>query len=123
MCSLCADALESQEHLFFECVVSRKYLKILSSKLRIDIPWLQTWNWWHNSRFQNLFVKKLIGACLIAVFYTVWRSRNLCLFEQVLISPDAVMKKTCVDVQTRCRAVVSSPVVLKYEDWLLRLCS
>ncbi|KAK9675972.1 hypothetical protein RND81_11G045100 [Saponaria officinalis] len=86
----------------------------------MSIPWTDTWLWWNANRFQNLFVKKLVGACLIATIYSVWCSRNLCYFEGVMPLPAVVMDRVGREIQTRCSNVVSSHILGKYGGWLSR---
>ncbi|KAK9676464.1 hypothetical protein RND81_11G079000 [Saponaria officinalis] len=121
LCCLCADEAETQAHLFFECVFSRKCLQILSSKLGMYIPCTDTWQWWDNNRFQNMFVKKLVRDCIIATLYSIWHCRNLSLFYGVILLPSVVMDKLCRDIQCRCRSVVSGHILVKFDDWIVRL--
>ncbi|KAK9706583.1 hypothetical protein RND81_07G136800 [Saponaria officinalis] len=120
-CCLCAGALESAEHLFFECTYSALCVQCISSSLGIYIPSVDTWNWWLKHRFKSLFHKKVVGAAIVALVYYVWKARNHSLHNHVLVRPNVWVKPIISELVYRCKTQISICVRDQVESWLCTL--
>ncbi|KAK9665954.1 hypothetical protein RND81_14G148800 [Saponaria officinalis] len=106
-CCLCADAMETADHLFFE--------------LGYILPITDTWNWWLKHRFKSFFLKKVVGAAIVGLVYCVWKARNHSLHNHVLVRPDVWVKPVVSDLIYRCKTQISNNVNGRFESWLLTL--
>ncbi|KAK9689536.1 hypothetical protein RND81_09G065600 [Saponaria officinalis] len=120
-CCLCAGAVETSTHLFFECTYSLLCVQYISNRLGICIPNVDTWNWWLKHRFKSLFLKKVVGAAIIALVYYVWKARNHSLHNHVIVRPEVWMKPSVSDLIYRCKTQINMGVRASFESWLSTL--
>ncbi|KAK9705135.1 hypothetical protein RND81_07G035300 [Saponaria officinalis] len=120
-CCLCAEVTETAEHLFFKCKYSTLCVQYMSNRLGFYLPSADTWNWWMKHRFKSLFLKKVIGATIVGLVYSVWKARNHSLHNHVLIRPDVWMKPVVANLIYRCKTQISSNVRERFELWLSTL--
>ncbi|KAK9668155.1 hypothetical protein RND81_13G037900 [Saponaria officinalis] len=120
-CCLCAEVTETAEHLFFKCKYSTLCVQYMSNWLGFHLPSDDTWNWWMKHRFKSLFLKKVIGAAIVGLVFSVWKARNHSLHNHVLIRPDVWMKPVVANLIYRCQTQISSNVRERFEVWLSTL--
>ncbi|KAK9713051.1 hypothetical protein RND81_06G000100 [Saponaria officinalis] len=121
LCSLCAGAEESLPHLFFACPYSVRCVQLISSRVSINIPTVDTWSWWTQTRFSSLFHKKILGAIICALVYYIWKARNHSFHNYVLIRLDVWIRPLIPDLISRCSHMVKGRVSPSHMEWLCNL--
>ncbi|XP_074320087.1 uncharacterized protein LOC141656897 [Silene latifolia] len=89
LCLLCGNASESHQHLFEECVYSKRILMGMADLCKMSLPggdilqgiWLQRW-----SQVQ----KSVLICSFMACYYFIWKQLNRVRCEQILVHPDIV---------------------------------
>ncbi|XP_020261656.1 uncharacterized protein LOC109837719 [Asparagus officinalis] len=115
-CSLCTGScLETRDHLFFECTFSCNVWNHIMEWLKFD--WRST-NWqllqvWYNARLRGKGAKQRIKRlALNATIYSIWRERNLRLFQQQNRNEDQLVRVIKIDIAT----IILNSTILKYRD-------
>ncbi|XP_074297908.1 uncharacterized protein LOC141628704 [Silene latifolia] len=92
VCVLCGNDGEDHAHLFFGCTFSSLCLQQLNNMLRTQVPDTGYVEWWTHKRFQSLFRKQVVAACLQGLVYYIWDARNRCRIEHVVPRPEKIVK-------------------------------
>ncbi|XP_074288265.1 uncharacterized protein LOC141613431 [Silene latifolia] len=92
VCVLCGNDGEDHAHLFFGCTFSILCLQQLNNMLRTQVPDTGYVEWWTHKRFQSLFRKQVVAACLQGLVYYIWDARNRCRIEHVVPRPEKIVK-------------------------------
>ncbi|KAK9715731.1 hypothetical protein RND81_06G185700 [Saponaria officinalis] len=117
-CCICADSIESLQHLFFSCPYSASCVQVISAKLGIYLPVTDTWSWWEHHCFKSFFHKKFVGAVICALIYLIWKARNHSLHNSELIRLEIWSKTLLSDLIFRCKHVVTSNVSSGHLSWI-----
>ncbi|KAK9697190.1 hypothetical protein RND81_08G020200 [Saponaria officinalis] len=113
-CCLCAGAMETSEHLFFECTYSSLCVQLVSDKLGVCIYLMK-------HRFKSLLHKKVVGAAIVALAYYVWKARNYSLHNHTLMRPKIWLKSLVSELIYRCKAQLSLCARVRFESWMSNL--
>ncbi|XP_074283490.1 uncharacterized protein LOC141608038 [Silene latifolia] len=100
---------EQIEHLFFNCLYSRKVIIRVGERLGISLPWhdLLTWGLGiMGSKTKKGIVNATINACI----YHLWKQRNQSRHELTLLRPDKVALQIIEKMHSRVNLKVSRPV-------------
>ncbi|XP_062114152.1 uncharacterized protein LOC133825189 [Humulus lupulus] len=102
LCPVCADHLESHQHLFFDCCFSLKVLEVIFTW--IGFP---AWSHLYSAWTVNLHVgfsnslSLTLNLILAAVVYSIWRNRNRCLHEGYSLTAYCIAKEIITLVKYR----------------------
>ncbi|XP_074313920.1 uncharacterized protein LOC141649121 [Silene latifolia] len=96
LCSLCLDADEDHDHLFFSCSYSKKVLLLIQEWTGLEVPERDILSWW---QAQNLQRRKVTTLIVQALTYHIWWARNNCHFNQLVWHPKIVGKRVQSDVE------------------------
>ncbi|XP_074263042.1 uncharacterized protein LOC141585872 [Silene latifolia] len=121
-CYLCGLDAESVEHLFFQCIYSKKCLALMSEWLNVDILEQQVLDWWVKYRNRSLLIKKTVAAAVAALIYAIWRCRNQSRMEGYLLTPGTVFKNCKSEIRMRLRCNRVGSVVRGVQIWRERIC-
>ena len=87
-CDLCKGSLETMDHLFFECPVSRivwqKLIKLCLVQ-RAPFPWQQELQWVCSHWKSNSFPDQVRRLALAVTVYYLWKARNQSIFLKMLL--------------------------------------
>ncbi|XP_021737524.1 uncharacterized protein LOC110704044 [Chenopodium quinoa] len=120
VCLLCGNAVESREHLFFDCDYSRKCLSGISEWLGIpetDFSIDRSWKQW-GKEVKDSIKRKICLAALAAMVYQIWYVRNKALWLKVVIHPRVVCKVICTEVIQRCKQMINCRWRRQHCKWL-----
>ncbi|XP_074313986.1 uncharacterized protein LOC141649190 [Silene latifolia] len=95
LCSLCLDADEDHDHLFFSCSYSKKVLLLIQEWTGLEVL-RGTFELVASSNPQRRKVTTLIVQALT---YHIWWARNNCHFNQLVWHPKIVGKRVQSDVE------------------------
>ncbi|XP_074297059.1 uncharacterized protein LOC141627734 [Silene latifolia] len=116
LCLLCGSASETHQHLFEECVYSKRILMGMAQRCKVSLPTGDILQWiWQQAWSQ---VKKGILICsFMACYYFIWKKRNRVRCEQILGHPDFVCKHVYQVVKLRIN-VFSNSILGRDRMWL-----
>ncbi|XP_074291328.1 uncharacterized protein LOC141618113 [Silene latifolia] len=102
-CLLCGQATETREHIFFDCVYSRRVIQSLNQNIGGDFPTNDLMDWClHKSGTK---VKKRVHFALVmSTIYQVWQQRNKSRVELVILRPEKLSKVIVQEVRARIRS-------------------
>ncbi|KAI8528049.1 hypothetical protein RHMOL_Rhmol12G0120800 [Rhododendron molle] len=121
-CVLCSAAVETHEHLFFQCSFSVQLWKHMQRDLQPQCPFdglLQIMDWMIEVDRGTQFSCLLSNVALAALVYHVWGERNCRIFKSHGCNVQQLESK----VRTDIRACVSSWRSLKKSGSNIALCS
>ncbi|XP_074297257.1 uncharacterized protein LOC141627962 [Silene latifolia] len=106
-CCLCAQNVETLEHLFFDCGYSRKVIDLVSHWIRVPLPRHAILQWSLRRRGVQIKVD-LTFAVINAFIYHVWRQRNLCKYGFTLTCPRKIALTVETDLKIRLTGFFNS---------------
>ncbi|XP_074299330.1 uncharacterized protein LOC141630402 [Silene latifolia] len=116
-CVLCGLAEESQQHLFFACAYSRRFLQSVMECTGLKLPEVDILHWCvHNPGLKTQRGVKI--ALVMSILYQVWQQRNKCRFEQVLMRPMCLAQLISEDMKKRIKERDKSRMTTHELDWL-----
>ncbi|XP_020258390.1 uncharacterized protein LOC109834785 [Asparagus officinalis] len=121
-CYLCAGAaLESHNHLFFDCSFSKEVWLAIMDWLKFD--WqacdCNSLMCWYNTRLRGKgFKQNMKRMAISATIYNVWRERNTRFFQQKCRSSMQLVRDIKIDILTIC---LNNPELADNSEWLLSL--
>ncbi|XP_074289023.1 uncharacterized protein LOC141614167 [Silene latifolia] len=101
-CCICAQAEETIEHLFCECVYSSRVVREVNKLTRWDYPESGVLNWC-TQRTGTVLQKGIQNAMMLSLLYQIWHQRNKCRNEKILMFPEHVAKKVTEEIRARVR--------------------
>ncbi|XP_062113627.1 uncharacterized protein LOC133824679 [Humulus lupulus] len=122
LCPVCEDHLESHQHLFFECCLSKSVLSFIL--FWIGFPaWATKFSDWtvRLSAGNNDSFSLTLNMILAAVVYSVWRNRNRCIFDGFSLSAYCIAKEIITLVKYRLNSVHSRKGVPLFKLFLRKL--
>ncbi|XP_074298029.1 uncharacterized protein LOC141628833 [Silene latifolia] len=99
-CEVCGSETETAAHLFFACVYSSRVRQLVSGLIGKNIPTDVTTDWRRGLRGSGIrrdFIIAIINACI----YGIWKQRNLCKHERMLINPMKLSRQIVQEVADR----------------------
>ncbi|XP_062118460.1 uncharacterized protein LOC133832091 [Humulus lupulus] len=122
-CLLCGVEKESAAHLFFECTVSKRCLQEVKSWLHWQVKSvsLQHLVRWNNCSKISKFKKLCFAACLAALVYHLWQSRNNALWSLKVARLDIIVKRITESVKNRILFVWPKHIGQEDIEWFERL--
>ncbi|XP_074313969.1 uncharacterized protein LOC141649172 [Silene latifolia] len=121
-CFLCGSEEENIDHLFFNCLFSKRCLNLLAQWLQVIIHENEVIHWWIHLRVRSLLVKHIIAAGVATLMYQIWYYRNYCRIDQVVPRPVIVFQsvRTQVCTRIRCKTEIGmSSIAKKWTDSLI----
>ncbi|XP_074290327.1 uncharacterized protein LOC141617057 [Silene latifolia] len=88
-CSLCGLVSETIEHLFCDCLYSRRIVRELNKKTAWVFPVREVMTWCVH-RTGTVLQRGIQIAMMLGLLYQVWQQRNKGKIENVLICPEVV---------------------------------
>ncbi|XP_074278673.1 uncharacterized protein LOC141602269 [Silene latifolia] len=98
--TICGMGSETDSHLFFECEYSSKIIALIGNQIRENIP-VDNHTEWRRRLTGSTMRKGIINALLNASIYAIWRQRNLCKDDLVLLTPEKVAMMIIKEVTNR----------------------
>ncbi|XP_074292487.1 uncharacterized protein LOC141619365 [Silene latifolia] len=90
-CEICGNGSETSSHLFFECEYSSKVISLIGDLIGESIPSDAPIDWRRGLSGPGMR-KDIINAIINACLYAIWKQRNLCKHELILITPIKLVK-------------------------------
>ncbi|XP_074318634.1 uncharacterized protein LOC141655453 [Silene latifolia] len=119
-CLLCDLYPETVDHLFFDCPYSRQIIRKVETWCESKIPFQNAMLRCSRKKGSTL-KRKMIAMILNACYYQVCHQRNSVRVNQVMDSPEIVLKKIKEECWSRIKGKILFPVVGKDEKWMDRL--
>ena len=122
-CLICSQGSESHTHLFFECDYSRICLSEMKRWLGISaitnnlnrlIVWIATSK-------KSKFKREVWNACLSALVYSIWKSRNDAYWNMYITMPHLLIDTLKRIVKERIRAVMPKKIARQDFVWFMSL--
>ncbi|XP_048502674.1 uncharacterized protein LOC104897263 [Beta vulgaris subsp. vulgaris] len=123
-CMLCDAGKEDQQHLFFECIYSRKCLQAIKEWLGIHTTSrniVQILDWTRRRYRGSNFRRKVVRAGIIAVVYKIWQERNNVLWNSQVRTIVSVVNDVKYIVKERVRTRLGKKVKDRDVVWLQSL--
>ncbi|XP_074278442.1 uncharacterized protein LOC141602032 [Silene latifolia] len=118
-CWLCGQATETQHHLFFACVYSRKIIQAINQCTGSCFPVTDIMDWCIQRNGTKLQRGVQIALVMGAV-YQVWMQRNRSRMEKTMLRPEKVAKLIMNDIKTRLNSKDRLHMKLMDITWLER---
>ncbi|XP_074305539.1 uncharacterized protein LOC141640756 [Silene latifolia] len=119
-CYLCDLASENIEHLFCECLYSRRIVRELNKKTTWVFPVRDMMDWCR-CRTGTVLQRGIQNAMVMSLLYQIWQQRNRSRNEMVLIRPEIVAGTILEDMRSRVRTREKTMMTLAERDWLVRM--
>ncbi|XP_074300485.1 uncharacterized protein LOC141631757 [Silene latifolia] len=119
-CSLCGLVSETIEHLFCDCLYSRRIVRELNKKTAWAFPVRDVMTWCVH-RTGTVLQRGVQIAMMVGLLYQVWQQRNKGKTENVLIRPEGVASIILEEMRTRVRARDRTIMTSAERDWLIRM--
>ncbi|XP_074314763.1 uncharacterized protein LOC141650035 [Silene latifolia] len=115
LCCICANAQETQSHLFFDCAFSKECLQLVLQWLGISwhlhMDTIMSW------RCRSLLKKQIIMASFAGLIYIIWSCRNSAKHNGSIIRPKLVLQRVQSMVKYRMQGIQSELSILRCRDW------
>ncbi|XP_058195059.1 uncharacterized protein LOC131311586 [Rhododendron vialii] len=102
-CVLCRNgALESHNHLFFDCTFSRAVWKEILQRIHIHrgpLMWEDEKKWFLLHSKGKTIRESILKLSLDATVYGVWCERNMMIFQQKMMEADLLGSKICNNIR------------------------
>ncbi|XP_074308393.1 uncharacterized protein LOC141643226 [Silene latifolia] len=116
VCCLCANAQESQQHLFFDCHFSAQCLSLVRHWL--GVTWsFQSLDCILRKRFKSLLQKQVLMASFACLVYLIWLSRNTAKHDSMIPRPAKILLQLQSMIKFRVHAL-ETQATLRTRDWL-----
>ncbi|KAK9667989.1 hypothetical protein RND81_13G026700 [Saponaria officinalis] len=99
-CYMCGHDFEDNDHLFFNCCVSNKCLRLVIQWLDIQADW-HDWKRLMRSRRITMFQRMVCFRAFCALVHHIWDVRNKCRLFHYVLSPKYVLN--CIKWELKCR--------------------
>ncbi|KAK9733474.1 hypothetical protein RND81_04G070000 [Saponaria officinalis] len=103
---------------FFQCRYSSSCLMLLHQKCSVMLPVSNWADWWSNARFRSIIRKKVIGMIICSLVYLIWWTRNICVHDQMLMSPRWVLQNLCSLVAITSKKCIPAEKRGPHDLWL-----
>ncbi|XP_074315180.1 uncharacterized protein LOC141651363 [Silene latifolia] len=116
-CLLCGQDTESQDHLFFACVYSRRVIQSVNQIIGGAFTTTNLLDWCLHKTGTKV-QKRVYFAVLMCLIYQVWQQRNKSRVEMTILRPEMLSKVIEQEVKARIRS--RDMQHLKHDDleWL-----
>ncbi|XP_074277891.1 uncharacterized protein LOC141601502 [Silene latifolia] len=119
-CYLCGLASETIEHLYCDCLYSKRVVEELINKTSWAFPLRDVMNWCMR-RPGTMLQRGVQVAMMLSLMYHVWKQRNKGRYENVLLRPERVAGNIMEEMRFRVRARDRTVMTLAEREWLNRM--
>uniref|UniRef100_A0A803PI47 Reverse transcriptase zinc-binding domain-containing protein n=1 Tax=Cannabis sativa TaxID=3483 RepID=A0A803PI47_CANSA len=122
-CEMCESHSENTDHLFFTCRFTAACLQGIKTWLSWNIAagyLLALTRWIGRSKLSN-FKKNVLAAAISCLVYTIWRARNLFVWENSKSDVEKVITRVKQVVTYRINAVWPRKVSVEDTEWFQSL--
>ncbi|KAM6583311.1 hypothetical protein CsatB_010313 [Cannabis sativa] len=118
-CEFCSTQNESADHLFFQCRLSAACLQGIKQWLswKVSADTLSTLTRWIGRSKISKFRKNLLAAALACLVYTLWKNRNLSVWEKKKPNAEKMIIGMRSEVLQRVAAVWPKTVTVEDANW------
>ncbi|XP_074289441.1 uncharacterized protein LOC141614593 [Silene latifolia] len=109
-CYLCGLQEESHDHLFFDCVYSKRCRALISDWCQVQLPGTNSILWWLKWRNRIVGRKQGIAVILAGLMYWIWYARNQCRIEGMLWRPEFLVQRVRSEACMRFRVIKSQNI-------------
>ncbi|XP_074291036.1 uncharacterized protein LOC141617788 [Silene latifolia] len=99
-CEICGIGYETASHLFFACDYSSRVLNLVGGLFGESIP-ADAFTEWRRGLKCSGMRKDVTNAIINACIYGIWKQRNLCKHELILINPAKLVTQIIKEVTDR----------------------
>ncbi|XP_074266977.1 uncharacterized protein LOC141590272 [Silene latifolia] len=99
-CTICGMDSETESHLFFECEYSSRIIALIGNQIR-EIKPANNHTEWRKRLSGSGIRREVINALLNTSIYAIWRQRNQCKHDLVLLKPEKVTNGIIKEVTNR----------------------
>ncbi|XP_074266010.1 uncharacterized protein LOC141588466 [Silene latifolia] len=119
-CCLCGLSEETTEHLFCDCVYSKRVITEVNKQARWDYHVRDVLRW-SVQRTGTMLQRGVQSAMMMSILYQIWHQRNKCKNENALLRPEYVAKHVIEKMRSRVRGRDRSQMTIAEMDWLKRM--
>ncbi|KAL9690538.1 hypothetical protein QQ045_010940 [Rhodiola kirilowii] len=119
-CVLCDAAVESRDHLFFDCSFSQEVWKKVMKFLLVE-PVGTQWNHlipWFKRQQQTRLKTKFIAAAIARIMNGVWKARNFKIFREVTIPTDLLIHESIWYLRMKLGVIKRKACSIEDIKWL-----
>lgn len=117
ICYLCAQGMETHQHLFADCPYTQKCFAQLTEWLNITWTFPDTWKHILNDRKMTVFARQVVCAILMATYYGIWHNRNTCRVQGAVITPARLITLIKADIRLRISIVYAGRLSSRNLEW------
>ena len=119
MCVLCGKCLESSQHLFFECSVSKCCMDGVKIWLKMRMKTIELGKQvrWLQRAKVSIFQKEIWTSAIAATIYNIWRQRNNILWHGDSVNTGQIIGKVKKDVYNSVYLCNRFKVSKKHMEW------
>ncbi|XP_062093621.1 uncharacterized protein LOC133799639 [Humulus lupulus] len=122
LCHVCDGYIESHNHLFFECCLSKMILNLIFSWIGFK-AWPSDFNGWvvWLANGQHGTTSSILNLVVAAVIYSIWRNRNRCVFYGYSLTVDSIAKEVINIVKYHLYIVNTRKISLQDQLFIRKL--
>lgn len=127
VCTLCYEAMDSHQHLFFDCKYAKQFWLKVCLKMGLsweEMEWNDTINFFAEMDNGNTIKSIVRRLCLAASVYMIWKERNYRLFKEEKRSVDELFEVFKETVRLRLASLKAKPtssVFKVQDDWNVQM--
>ncbi|XP_050229214.1 uncharacterized protein LOC126678354 [Mercurialis annua] len=122
ICGLCNVAVETIDHIFFECSVSLMVMQRVLQNCNINrnvLSWRREVAWFSRKTMGKSVLARVRRIAFVSSIYNIWRGRNRKIFEEVDVTGEEIFRWVRQDVLLKLLARNGESVALHQmqENW------
>ncbi|XP_074306000.1 uncharacterized protein LOC141641228 [Silene latifolia] len=116
-CFLCNQAAESLDHLWCDCIYSKKVVQEMSQRMKIVFPVTDVLGWC--TQMTGTAMQKGVQLALLwGMVYQIWQQRNKSRMEGILMRPERTVSQIIEEIKARIRGRDFRMITKTDLDWL-----
>ncbi|XP_074293587.1 uncharacterized protein LOC141620677 [Silene latifolia] len=116
-CFLCNQTAESLDHIWCDCLYSRKVVQELNQRLKISFPVNDVFGWC--TQVTGTAMQKGVQLALLwGMVYQIWQQRNKSRMEGMLMRPERIVSQIIEEIRARIRGRDFRMITKTDLEWL-----
>ena len=110
-CHFCKACIETNQHLFFQCLTVKEIVAVIERKLNyiltdyrqnLNLPFTENqFMFGYTIELNNKRLKHFINFCIYSTKWSLWKMRNDVNFHQKIISVERMANKVIIDISSQ----------------------